>query len=223
MSVKNSVILMMAGLAGFAASVAVAGGVEQQQVPPAPSSYLYLEGNAGYAQSNWQNVSGFVWPFFRNINRDHDFGNGFTYGFDGGLMVNSYLGAEVGWYNLPSARGNGSGLFPFGVGGLRLNSWFAYAAGKFAAPIFRNIEVFGKIGGAYRNFTYQGVAAPLAGRSNNYWSPLFGAGAQYDWDSSWTLDAQYLHVSGYRETNRITRRAPAANLYTIGLGYKFSF
>ncbi len=222
MSIKKRILLAIASVACLATSVVYAGGAEPVDVVPAPMPgdmrYLYLEINPGWADSGWRDINGFAFPFAPQSSNNS---SGFTFGLDGGFMFTRYIGLELGGYVLPTANGPGSGLFPFGVGNLSVNSWFAYAGGKLAAPIFENFEVFGKVAGAYRNFNYQGPAAPAA-RNNSYWTPLFGAGAQYGWNS-FTVDAQYLRVPGYREATPITRRAPAANLYTLGIGYRFNF
>jgi hypothetical protein len=219
MSIKNSLIFLSAACAVFSASTIFAGGVE---IPLEPEfiPYLYAEANVGYAYVNWKRFPDPIYPFLRTYPaRPENKGDGFVYGFDGGFAFARNFAVEIAWFDLPNASGQGSGLFPYGFGSLRVNSWFTYAAAKLMVPIYSRFDVFGKVGGAYRDINYHGIAAPRS--TNAYWTPVFAAGIEFGWNH-WALNAQYLRLPGYREARPITQRAPAANLYTVGIGYELS-
>src|SRR3990167_7177764 len=108
MSIKNKLILTIAGVASLMAPLAFAGGAEAFVPLPASSRYFFLQGNLGFGESNWRSLSGPFAPLQSHVN------NGLTFGFDGGVMFSRYFGLELGWYDLPRASARGSGIFPFG-------------------------------------------------------------------------------------------------------------
>jgi OmpA-OmpF porin, OOP family len=228
MSVKKLLLLLSAGLATIGMSVAMAGGPEPltPTAPPEVPGFqptIYLDGNLGYAVMDWKefnSVSGPV-PFDRITSNSS---GGFTFGGDVGYQFAKYFGAEVGAYYLPRVKGRASDFDPFVFDKeLRVNSWFAYFAGKIVVPVFDCIDLFGKIGVAYRhiNFSGPGIDDGVS-RSNDYWRPMFAAGGIYHINENWSVNAQYIRMPGYVHSHPLTRRSPPADLFTLGIGYQFA-
>ena len=222
MSVKKLLVLTAAGIASVAASAAFAGGPDVM-APPAPAwqPNIWLEGDIGYARTDWrrQAVNPFVLAGLRNGR------GGFTYGFDIGYMFYKYLGVEFGWFSLPRVRGTASGNNPWDAAtGLRLTSWFFYLALKISVPLFDNVNAFGKIGGVYRALRWRGTVGGLSTRFNrNYWNVYLAVGIQYHFDPNWSVKVTYIHIPRrFTPIGASTRNAPNVNMYTAGLAYHFA-
>lgn len=226
MSIKNLLVSAATGAALLVATSALAGGPDVPMVAPMPEfqPYLYLEGNAGYADTNWNRIVRTPFNYFvvRNGN------DGFTGGFDVGYMVSQHLGAEIGWYYLPGVRAYSTGLVaPFGAlnADFYIHSWFAYLAPKLMVPIWNNLQVFGKVGIAARVAQFSGVGIINTDYAN-YWTPMFAVGFEYVCNHV-IFDVQYIRIPGFSSDNtnrlravRIARRAPDVNSFTLSLGYQ---
>lgn len=224
MSVKK--IILTAGVIASAvgASAAMAGGPDNVAMPvtPAFQPNVYVEVHAGYADANWNRFRG----IYNTAALGHDPRGGFTFGGDIGYQFMRNLGVEVGAFYLPRVSGTTGATpvgttIPAGVGN-RTTSWFAYAAGKLTVPVYDNLDVYGKLGAAYRRLDNNGAGVP----NNGYWTPVFGAGIEYMATQNVSVSAQYMRLPGYAaaatSNARAVRRSPAADLYTLAVGYKFA-
>lgn len=210
MSVKKLLVLTAAGIATVGMTAAMAGGPDKAAAPAQPEfqPYVYVEGNVGYAYNDWTDMG--INTALTNYGSGDK--GGFTFGGDLGYMFTRHLGLELGAFYLPRVRN--------AAGTSRINSWFAYAAGKLMVPLFDNFDVFAKAGVAYRQLRFSGAIA--ATPNNQYWRPVAAVGAQYVLDNAWIFDVQYMYLPGYFRVTPTTRRAPNVHSFTFSLGYMFS-
>src|SRR3990167_2177360 len=196
MSVKK-LLIVAAGMACISTTAALAGGSDADTIPaPAFEPNVYLEANFGFASADWtswtnQNLG--PWAASNlgggpDSNKD----GGFVGGFDLGYQFTRNLSVEGGWFHLPTVSGNTNGN-----GNVTVHNWFGYGAAKLSLPVIDAIDIFGKIGVAYRYVRYGGVnnnvSTPYDG-NNGYWTPMFSLGAKYLLTENWSLNLQWLFL-----------------------------
>ncbi|AKQ33864.1 outer membrane beta-barrel protein [Candidatus Coxiella mudrowiae] len=222
MSVKKIITFATAGIASVGVtSAAVAGGPDYI---PAPSyAGVYVEGNVGYVYRPWKSDVTTLPGTLNNLGvlSSSSRGNGgFTFGGDLGYQFNQYFAVEGGWFYLPKAK------FTINPTTFTIKGGIPYAALKAMAPIYENTYVFGKLGVAY-TYNQSSAASVTSDLINfisprsNYWNPLFSVGVQYYFTPNWSVNAQYTFVPGYRSASSSRFVAPVADLFTVGIGYKF--
>lgn len=244
MSVKKLLVLSAAAFAAMGATAVLAGGPDHMAMPsePAFQNSVYVEGHLGYAQSNWNdfnsnNVIGTAGTSSTSVYSPTKHGKGgFTGGADLGYTITQHIAVEGGWFYVPqvNAQGNGSASAPVNLNSANtatVKSWFAYTAAKLSVPVMDNLDLFGKVGVAYRSLSYtrsnaNATLAAVTGKGH-YWAPVFGAGIQYNW-ASWILGAQYMYLPGNTNVNYANTSfgapdaAPEINMYTGFVGYRFN-
>lgn len=227
MSVKKLLLLTAAGIASVGAT-AFAGGPDQMPAPVFQPN-IYVEGNLGYVRSNWSLTPVAVNPFANNAGTVVTTGGngtgGFTFGFALGYNFIKHFSGELGWDWIPQANGTGR-ILPVANNGLNVSSWVIYLAGKLDVPVMDNVDLFGKLGAAYRSLSWggagaTGVALNPSGNTG-YWSPMFGAGLQYSWNDNFYILAQWKHIMSNINNASVSQRAPQADFFTLGLGYRFA-
>jgi len=229
MSVKKLLILTAAGIASVGMTAAIAGG-PTVMAPPAPveDSYFYVEGNIGYASQDFTDATfigagpGFFGPGSEG---------GWAYGADLGYMFNQYIGLEAGWTYLPRFANTSGNLGNVGYDLRSTNgTWFVV---KLVAPLTERLDGFFKAGIGYR---YGRIIwrAPAAANSSVPSSqmcelrPLFAVGGAYHFGQSWMMNIQFMHFMGGTTYNSggapavQSVVAPASNVLTLGVGYKFT-
>jgi len=237
MSVKKLLVLTAAAVAAIGATAVLAGGSDHMAMPsePAFQNSIYLDGHFGGALSNWKtfnsnNVLGASGSSLYAPNKNSK--GGLTGGFDLGYNITQHIAVEGGWFYIPQVKGAGTGST---VGGLtrtsamtsKVDSWMAYGAAKLSVPVMENVDLFGKIGVAYRSLKYSGVSINGVTGNGHYWAPLVATGLQYNW-GSWALGGQYAYLPGNSEVNSgntafgAANSAPEVHLLTAFLGYKFN-
>lgn len=244
MSVKKLLVLGAAGLAAIGVTAAMAGGPDHMAMPSEHGfqKSVYVDLHGGAAESDWRefNSNGVIGAssdssFIATTNRR----GGWTGGVDFGYNITQHIAAEAGWFYLPrvSAKGSGSAVNGAAVQSAttsaNVRSWFAYVAAKLTVPtiIVDHLDLFGKVGVAYRALKYgtSSTDATLKAVMGNghYWAPVFGAGIQYSWEN-WMLGAQYMFLPSNTNVNYASTNfgapdaAPAVNLGTVFVGYKFA-
>lgn len=247
MSVKKLLVLNAAGLAAIGAVAAMAGGPDHMAMPAEPTFQhsVYLDGHVGYTQSNWRDFnsnnvmginSGTAGTTTFALFSPYSNGNGgFTGGVDLGYTITRHIAVESGWFHVPEVKGRATSYatqnsYASAGNTATVNSWFAYTAAKLSVPVMDNMDLFGKVGVAYRALTYRvpaatrALAVPVG--NGHYWAPVFATGLQYNWED-WQLGAQFLHLPGNAEVNYANtsygapNAAPEINMYTGFVGYKF--
>lgn len=214
MSVKKLLVLAAAGVATVGVTSAMAGGVDTYSAPvavTAPTSYFYVQGQLGYAQTNWENqLGGTNWSK----------GNGgFTWGADLGYMWTKNLGLELGGFWLPKAENGTDGTDTIDS----IKTWTMYGAVKFAVPVYPNLDLYAKAGVGYNHSTFDTTGTPFvysADQSYHHWGFVGGAGADYTFDNNVFLNVQYLRFAGKADT--LVLETTNANVWTAGIGYKFA-
>lgn len=236
MSVKKILLLGAASAAAVSMTAAMAGGFTQEPAAPVADNGYYIEGHLGYARQNyfdnlrWATASG-----VDNNNHNNSQG-GFAAGVDAGYKINRHYAVELGWFHLPTvnvASGATNALAP-----VYLKSWVLYLAGKYMMPLpwMNSTDVFFKLGVAYRKATVSttavvsGTATTLGISSGNstYVRPMFATGLDYSFSDTWSGVIQYAYFMGarnsfpFRTANTGSLGTVAANVFTLGLGYKFT-
>lgn len=212
MSVMKKFLLgVIALLSIIMTSAAIAGGPDVPPPPPSDNG-IYLEGNVGYAHVNWADVFG---PSIFTENRR----GGFTFGFDVGYQWNPFISLETGWFYLPKAR------WFVTPDAARFSDWFVYLAAKLMAPVAQCFDLFIKAGIGYRRVTFGGASTG----SVRAVRPVFGAGGQFHFgrEGSFLLNFQYMYfpsgntvvMNGAVFFPGLSLPAPAAHLFTAGIGY----
>lgn len=203
-----------------------------------PACGYFVDGNIGVSYEEWKR-SGLIKNIISSEQTlTHSLTNdpiGFTGGFDAGYKINCHVAGEIGAYFLPTIDANWINTTPSDIktGTATLSSWFGYAALKFMAPVFNNMDAFIKIGGAARNVQYRNDFAFFgdAGFPNtdtNSFNWLFGAGLQYYFNCAFSMNAQWLHLTGatvaipttFDQTNKLPSSisVPPLNLLVFGIG-----
>lgn len=220
MSVKKLLLLAAAG-AAVVGTTAFAGGVDSTYSAPmaatAPTSYFYVQGNVGYATTDWANEYGDWVGSWSKGN------GGFTWGVDAGYMWTQNLGLELGYYMFPKATGSvtATGAAESRIPGVLGDSvsddqWAVYGAAKFAVPVYPNLDIYAKAGVGYNRNNHS-----IAGVSTSYhkWGFVGGAGVDYTFDNNVFVDVQYMYFQG---DNSATNWVAPVSTYTAGVGYKFA-
>ena len=230
MSVKKVITMSAVGLAAVGSVAAFAGGPDD--VAPPTYAGVYIEGNAGYAARDWQNDGSTVYGVFHTVGlvtSKSALKGGFTCGVDLGYQFNEYFSVEGGWFYLPKSKaslGGTVGRAVFAPVAASISSGLAYGALKMTVPVYFNTYLFGKLGAGYTYNKVKGATFPstnFAGgvTRSNFWNPLWAAGAQYYFNPNLSINFQYTSVAGYHKSSGKNFFVPSANLFTVGLGYKF--
>lgn len=185
-------------------------------IPSTFDPYVYIGGQAGWANSNWSD--------FSNLSADN---SGTTYGAKLGYQATRRFGVEIGGFLLPNSDLGISGLEPTGT----VKSWVAYAAGTFRLPLAYDGNLFlrGKVGGAYRNLEHEGELFAGVG-DGSYITAILGASLNYMFRSDTTLPIivgiEYSNIfgsqDGWSQNGHINENgAPAAQIVTGTLSVAF--
>ncbi|HLD84161.1 MAG TPA: hypothetical protein VI844_00095 [Coxiellaceae bacterium] len=233
MSVKKILLLGATSAAVVGMTAAMAGGFTHE---PADSSNYYVEGHAGYARQNyldnqdWRLASGMA-----GNNSNNNASGGFSGGADAGYNINHNYGVELGWFHLPTVN-----TMAAGVAAAYLKSTVWYLAGKYMvpAPWMQNTDWFFKLGVAYRKATLDAAAVAVAGglgtanSSSKFVRPMFATGLDYSFSDMFSGVVQYALFLGANNSFHVTSAAAAAggsaletvsaNVFTLGLAYKFT-
>jgi hypothetical protein len=234
MSVKKILLLGAASAAAVSMTAAMAGGFTQEPATPVSDSGYYIEGHLGYARQNyfdnenWSRTPGTLGGAGANLNTNSNNTGGFAAGVDAGYKINRHFAAELGWFYLPSVN-----VVSSLVTSSYLTSWALYLAGKYMMPLpwMNRTDVFFKFGVAYRDATLGTGAGTAYGTTSNtstFVRPMFGTGLDYSFSDTWSGIIQYAYFMGARNsfptntagTNQLG--TVAANVFTLGLAYKFT-
>ena len=235
MSVKKMLLLGAASVAVVGMTAAMAGGYTHEPMAADQSGY-YIEGNVGntwsdYAQNeNWRSTGG-----VNNNDRSHSNAEGgFAGGVDAGYKINNNFAVEAGYYHLPDVNVAAAAVAP-----TYLTSWLLYLAGKYMVPLawMNNTDWFFKFGAAGRQDNVSTTARVVAAGTTlaighgeaNYVRPMFATGLDYSFSDAWAGIIQYAYFMGARNAFPLSASSNsgalgtlAANVLTVGLGYKFT-
>ena len=218
MSVKKLLILSAAGLASTAmASAAFAGGPDHGS-----SAGFYFGANAGYARTEYATTL----PDSTALDK-HPFG-GMTAGVNLGYQFNNTWSAEYGWNYLPTASGTVDS-----VASSKIKSWAMYLAAKASVPmpLLRNTDFFMKAGLGLRRLRFSTQTSGTGNAHAKRWSPVFGIGSSHDFHQNLRFTTSYMYYPGgaFIENPKDSsffssheNRYPSANVFTVGLEYKFA-
>lgn len=235
MSVKKMLLLGAASVAAVSMSTAMAGGYTHEPAAPMADSGYYIEGHLGYARQNYfDNIN---WRsagtlYSTGSNNNSNVRGGFSGGLDGGYKINRHFGVELGWFHLPDVDVVANKT----VAATYLRSWVLYLAGKYMMPLpwMNSTDVFFKLGVAYRKATLPAITHAastgfnVSSGKSTFVRPMFATGLDYSFSDTWSGIIQYAYFMGAR--NSFPRKTAAtgalgtvaANVFTLGLGYKFT-
>ena len=197
-------LLVTAGLVGSSAAMAADNG-------------FYLGGSVGQARPSFDSSPGFA----PGIPITHD-ASSYAWKATGGYQINKNIGVELvylslGTYNVAGQVTPTTTLFT----DVKITGWGAALVG--AIPLNNQVSVLGRIG-ENRIRESRGPCSAVCGglvttSADNSWSTSFGLGLKYDFNEN---------VSARGEVERFTKigsngntLSGHANLFTVGLGYKF--
>ena len=179
--------------------------VQSHSSPEFPFSSIYGELSLPYVSSNWSN-----YPYDDTAAQATFSSNGeggFAYGGGVGVEFIPYLGMELDAFHLPEATYSDNG-------GGNLSSWLLDVTSRISVPVLLNTELYVKAGVGYRSIKDSGVDYGDA----SYTGPIFGAGLSYDVMAGVFLGGEYVRVP----MNTQSEGAPAANMFMLNIGYKYS-
>ena len=167
-----------------------------------PFSSIYGELSLPYVYSNW---SGHPYGTESSTAAFSSNGEGgFSYGGDFGVEFIKHLGVELDGYHFPEATYSDG----------ELSSWLLDFTGRISVPIFLNTELYVKAGVGYRSVEDSGSDFGDV----SYTGPIFGAGLSYDVMAGIFLGGEYMRVP----MNTQGEGAPAANMFLLNIGYKYT-
>ena len=231
MSGKKILLLGAAAVAAVNMTAAMAGGFTHEPTPVVDSGY-YIEGHLGYARQNYLDNKNWRASTGVHLNNGGNVSGGFAAGVDGGYRINRHFGVELGWFHLPSVNVIAATAAPS-----YLTSWVLYLAGKYMMPLpwMNNTDWFFKLGVAYRKANLPASAvtsisspSTVTGGNSTFVRPMFATGLDYSFSDTWSGIIQYAYFMGaknsfpYTTANLGSLGTVAANVFTLGLGYKFT-
>jgi len=232
MSVKKILLLGSAGAAAIAMTAAMAGGFTHEPTAPAADNGYYVEGHLGYARQNY--ADHIKWSGTSVITRNgNNARGGFAAGVDAGYKINRNVAIELGWFHLPSVNVRAT----TDTTNSYLKSWVLYLAGKYMMPLpwMNSTDWFFKAGVAYRRAELDASAASrltanggVAKTKSSFVRPMFATGLDYSFSDTWSGVMQYAYFMGARNSfpfvtaNTGAMSTVAANVFTLGLAYKFT-
>ncbi|OGT32706.1 MAG: hypothetical protein A3C44_00315 [Gammaproteobacteria bacterium RIFCSPHIGHO2_02_FULL_39_13] len=227
MSVKKILLLGAAGVAAVSMSAAMAGGYTHEPAAVDDSGY-YIEGHLGYARQNYFDNQNWAANTAVDTTVNNNNRGGFAAGVDAGYKINRHFGVELGWFHLPDVNVNG-----ITQATAYLTNWVLYLAGKYMMPLpwMNNTDAFFKLGAAYRSATLSSAAVitnAVSSRKSTFVRPMFATGLDYSFSDTWSGIIQYAYFMGasnsfpFSAVNTGALGTVAANVFTLGLGYKFT-
>jgi predicted porin len=138
-----------------------------------------------------------------------------------GYQINKYFSAEVRYIRFGDYN---AGIVVPGVGQLftniQINAWSGSLVG--ALPLGKSFSLLGRVGENYMRETRGNCnicAIPVTSSSDNTWSPSFGVGLKYDFNANFSARGEVEHFTKIGNNNNTFDGK--ANLYTVGVTYKF--
>lgn len=237
MSVKKILLLSAAGVAAVGMTAAMAGGYTHEPAASAGDGF-YIEGHLGYAHQNYFDDQKWRLESGVDTNNHNNARGGFAAGVDTGYRIDDHYAVELGWFHLPSVNVASTSYAP-----VYLKSWALYLAGKYMLPLpwMNSTDWFFKLGVMYRDAAVSKTASVtssgalgkvtyggISNGSSTYVRPMFATGLDYSFSDAWSGIMQYAYFMGARNSfpfvnaNTGSLGTVAANVFTLGLGYKFT-
>ena len=207
-----------------------AAGAPHAAVSTNNNSGFYVNGNAGYARTKWQEIMGtqhtsgptkIAFDYTQNAN------GGFTFGGDAGYNIYNWLGVEFGGQYLPQTKITAS-IKPPGTTQPQtysdtFNNWALYLAGKLSHRFASQFEVYSKVGLSYQkvDVTKSKSYSDSAGiDTSSTIGPYFAAGVSYYPLQQLSLSFQYARIAG-QANHTDDKYSPNPDLFTVNVGYHF--
>ena len=208
--IMKKTLIAFAVAAAALTSVAVAGGYAP--APKASQTGVYIEGMVGGAY----HVDG---KLLKDTYNHSSWG--WALGADIGYQFDQYMSAELGgfWTQKVSAKSKDKDNY--------LQNWLGYLAGKVSVPVMDNFDLFGKFGVGLNHLRFGKDNQAVANKSShNYFGPVFAVGGAYTFgaNQNMAVSLQYMRFgqswTTWNDLDNLS--APATDLVTVGLSYKFA-
>jgi len=222
---KSKSLLILAPAMLFAQAVLAGGSTPLQCTSTsnnvAKASHFYVAGVVGYAQSPWDEIVGGDHGAI-SISLPKNGAGGFTWGGSIGYQYQSWLGIELGAFNLPVVtmkitvpHSNISG---------DISTYIVYLAAKLSHPLTSHLTLFSKFGVGYQNLTADKVLdqGTEGIHSNSNFGPYFAAGLSYQFMRNLSVSLQFARAAGQSVHGADEDKySTNPNFYTAGLQYSF--
>ena len=197
-------VVIIAGMAALGLSGAefANGGSYEAPLPPKPDTAIYAGFSLGVGDTNWENLKNA--PNVKDVDDA-----GFAFRGYGGYQFNKYFAAEFGYTHWAETDVKYSNR-----GESNINTYAFDLSGKIMAPLTMGIDLYAKLGAAYLH-----SSETVNGDSKGALNVLYGAGASYDITPRLVADASWTRYNGSAKLGDDYQ--PAADLYALGLMYKF--
>lgn len=175
------------------------------------SSGLYVGASAGYADTHWDNLNGGMSAVGLSGFSHTGFGGSVYAGYD----FNQYLAVQAGYVYFPNAKlsvlGNSATIKTYGVDAL----------GKITVPVTGNLGLFAEAGPGYlhSSASASGNGFSVSGSNGNV-NLVYGFGANYAFTPNLVADVSFTRFNGHDRLDN--NYQPNADLYAVGLAYKFN-
>lgn len=183
---------------------------------------IYIDGNLGLAQHNWQDGYGpsQVQTNWRSGKQ------GFSWGVDAGYQFSQNFAVELGYFKLPTTKFR-SGLKNNKYTESSIKSNLIYAALRSKIAISQQFSLLLKAGLGKQQTSGSNLLGEASQNSiSTNVKPIFGIGFNYAIGNCLQINAQYLYAAGKTKNINLnigrTTFVPSVNLFTLGIGYSFS-
>ncbi|MCH9770106.1 MAG: outer membrane beta-barrel protein, partial [Gammaproteobacteria bacterium] len=176
---------------------------------------MYVEIGTGYTYTNWSKMAASGLGVYQTVTQNRH--GGVIVGAIIGYQYWHYLMTEFGYLYLPLSKGTST------AGNIQARNWLAYFAAKLMVPLFRQLSFTAKLGIGYHQLRYSDTGAAIFSEYARIWTPIFGAGLQYQLPKNIYLAVEWLRVPQYTNSGRQSHRLPSSDLFMASAGYRFIF
>lgn len=191
----------------------------------ATDSGIYLGVQAGYGDTNWNDIKGSNDAGFANVStsvKDTGFAGRLFAGYD----FNQYLAVEGGYTYFPNSDiTNTFQTSAINFGGIvvpastetdkyTIKTYGLDLVGRINVPVYQNFGLYAKAGPGYLH------TSGFGGNVGNV-DLVYGFGADYKITDHLIADASFTRFNGDHQLNSSSYQ-PNADLYALGLAYKFN-
>lgn len=185
-----------------------------------PNQDVYVGIQGGYGDTHWNDANGtlLVTNSSNQIIGTHSLrfkDTGFAGRVFAGYDFNQFLALETGYTYFPKAdvKVDGTKVNTISTQGVDL-------LGKITVPVVDNFGLYAKAGPGYLHSSVEHAVPGIKSSTNNI-DLVYGLGAQYAFNQHLVADVSFTRYNGNHKTDS-SKFQPNADLYAVGLAYKFN-
>lgn len=210
---KKSLLLSTVGITALGLSSAIfAANLNNSN----QDVYVGIQG--GYGDTHWSDVNGsvvFMDPITGQLSthsisfKDTGVAGRVFAGYD----FNQFLALETGYTYFPKTKVN--------IDSTQVDKFTTYgldAVGKITVPVVDNFGLYAKAGPGYLHTSSD---TPGVSATDNA-VLVYGFGANYQFNQHLVADVSFTRFNGNHKANDLNKYQPDADLYAVGLAYKFN-